>query len=393
VIALALLLVADAHVEVKDNPPAFALEAGFLEAVPETPIVVVIDDAAPADVLALDVVRIGPLGKGRAKLTVNVVDYAKKTLTAVGPTVETRKVGKLFASVPQHMRVDLPTGSAVVQIRVDEPMGIKIGVEVPPSDEEVPLVPLEDEASPATTTKTTPATPATPTTPATTTAPATTTTTTPTTTPPESTTPTTTTTTTPARTTTTPAATATTTTKPASVPPPPKKLDEPPPYPRIAAEIRAGAAVVANGLTNPVAGGGIRVLIGPRAMNAALGFAVDADGQETTVANGTWNAATVRVRLEGLFGAEWLGVLGNPVDVAAGLGVRIVEHTVVGTGFKKTLLVLGGTARLAPETSFEAGPGKFAIAMPVDVSADLSPDVHNFAPFAVGLALGYRLEL
>jgi hypothetical protein len=128
-------------------------------------------------------------------------------------------------------------------------------------------------------------------------------------------------------------------------------------------------------------------------MNAALGFAVDFDGQSTVVANGIWNAASTRVRLEGLFGAESLGLLGNPVDIAAGAGLRITWHTARGRGFNKNIVVIGGTARVAPETSFEAGPGKFAISLPVDVGADLSPDVHNFAPFAVGLALGYRLEL
>ena len=92
-------------------------------------------------------------------------------------------------------------------------------------------------------------------------------------------------------------------------------------------------------------------------------------------------------------GVGWLGFFDSSFDVAAGAGLRFTWHTARGRGFEKQLVVVGGTLRLAPESSFEAGPGKFAIALPIDVGADLSPDVHNFAPFAVGLTLGYRLEL
>ena len=369
---LLLWLACDVHLEVKDSPPPFALEPGFVEAVPETPIHVVIDDAAPTDELALDIVRIGPLGKGRAKLTVTI-DGHKRPLVVVAPTVAERKVGKMFASLPSHQRVPLPTGSARVEIKVDEPMGVKIGVEPAPPPGAIPLAPLEGapttppppDAAPVTASEVPVVVPPV-------VAPVA---------PPVA-----------------PVATPDVAPVPAASPAvtavtPTPKVDAAPPYPKIAFEVRAGGSAIANGLQTLVPAGGVRLLVGPRSIDAMLGFAVDFDGQTSFLQQGQWNAATTRLRLEGTLGLGWVGFFDAGLDVAGGAGLRFTWHSAHGRGVSKDVLAIGGTARVAPELSFEAGPGRFTIAAPVDVGADLSPDVANFAPFAVGLSLGYRLEI
>jgi hypothetical protein len=370
-----LLLASDAHVDVLNHPAEFVLEPGFIEAVPYTATQLKIDDAAPTDELIVDVVRIGPLGRGKSGVVV-VVDGVRHNLTFVAPTVKERKVGRLFASLPARQRVPLPTGSAFVAIDVSEPMGIKLSVGPPPPPGlEVPLVPIDDTADaapdvppppPPATPATTPPPPLATTTPATPATPATTGVTGPATTP--------------------------ATTVPPAVPAV-VAAGEPSAWPKLYAEVRAGAGVVVNGLQGVVPAGGARVMLGPRSIPAALGFAVDFDGQSTFVATGHWNAATTKVRLEGMYAVGVLGFFDADLAVAAGAGLRFAWHNASGKGFSRDALVLGGTGRVAPEGSFDGGPGRFIVAIPIDVTIDSGGPVRNFAPFAVSAMLGYRLEL
>lgn len=382
---LALAFVAaDAQVAVKDDPPPFSLDAGFIEAVPEAPIHVVIDDAAPRDELVLDVVRIGALGKGRAKLIVTV-DKTKRPLTVVAPTVDTRKVGGQFASLPVRLRIPLPTGSASVQIDVEETMGLRLTVATTPPPGEIPLAPLTDDAPAPVATPRVPsedASPApvpepAPTSPAVSPAMAP-----------------------------TPAdgaaaavaADAAQPAKPAaSADDAPAGAAKEPVLPKLYAEVHAGGSLLANGLQSLVPAGGFRLLVGPHALDAAIGFAVDFDGQgaflDPAHGGGRWDAATTRVRVEGMFGIGYVGLVSGDVHVSVGAGARFTQHSVHAKGNDVSLLTLGGTARVSPEAAFPAGPGVFTIAVPVDVGADLSPVVHNFAPVAAGMLLGYRLEL
>lgn len=369
------------RVEVMGAPPAFALEPGFVEVVPDTALAALVFDAAEDDELIVELVRLGPLGRGRAKATVSI-GAAKRALTVLAPTVADRPVGGSFASLPVRQRVPLPTGRSKIELRVDAPMGIRLGIGKQQAPAAIALVPLTggpllpvvepasnapaDAASDAPVASEAPAAPELvypaapavaeePPVPVTTVAPR------------------------------------------VTVLPPPAPPPAPParPFPRVLAELHAGTSMAFGGLQDFVPGGGARLLVGPRNLDAALGFALDFDGQSAFVGagGGHWDVASTRLRMDGHLGLGDLAVLDARFGLTVGAGARFAEHHASLTGVRRTVVVIGVTARAAPEVSVPAGPGRFVVMLPLDVTFDMPARVRGFTPVAAGVFLGYRLEL
>ena len=163
--------------------------------------------------------------------------------------------------------------------------------------------------------------------------------------------------------------------------------------PRLLAEVHAGSAVAFGGLQGLVAGGGARLLVGPRNLDVALGIAVDFDGQSAFVGAGNWSMASTRMRLETHVGLGELSWFDARLGVTLGSGARFAQHTASFTGVRRTVVVTGVTTRAALEAFMPAGPGRFGVTLPLDVTFDLAAPVRDFTPVAVGVLLGYRLEL
>ena len=163
--------------------------------------------------------------------------------------------------------------------------------------------------------------------------------------------------------------------------------------PRLLAEVHAGSAVAFGGLQGLVAGGGARLLVGPRNLDVALGIAVDFDGQSAFVGAGNWSMASTRMRLETHVGLGELSLFDARLGVTLGSGARFAQHTASFTGVRRTVVVTGVTTRAALEAFMPAGPGRFGVTLPLDVTFDLAAPVRDFTPVAVGVLLGYRLEL
>lgn len=368
-------------VEVLGAPAAFALEEGFVEVLPDTPLVVIARDVADDEELVVELVRIGMLGKGRAKATV-VAGKLKRALAVLAPTLKDRKLGGAYASTPVRQRAPLPSGTTRVEIRVDAPMAVRVSVDKKAALEPLALVPLAPPPTP------TPAAPApAPVAPAVAVAPVATAT--PVVTEPAP--------------VVAPTRAAAAPVEPVVNQPAAPASEIPPWLPRLLAEVHAGTSLVFGGLQTFVPSGGARVLLGPRDLDAALGFAVDFDGQSTFVdvttpdgasdTSGSWTTTSTRVRLEGHLGIGDLAAFEARLGLTVGAGARFAWHTAALPGVQRELFVVGATARVAPEASFPAGPGRFAIALPLDGTIDVSPDVQGFAPVAVGVFLGYRLDL
>lgn len=401
------------RVEIVRSGAPFALEIGFVEVAPKAPLVAVVRDVAADEELVVDLVRIGKLGKGRARANVVVTSGAsgaagpkpiKRTLAVLAPTLKERALPDLaegaFASLPVRQSAPLILGTSHVEIRVDAHMALRLSVQkrgaraadalalvplptpgpavVPPAIEVPPLVaPL---VAPVVAPTVAPVDEVKPVVEAT--APVV-----------EETQP------------------ILDETKPVAASRPPREVEVAvanpdgsagqTAWPRLLAEVRAGSSVVIGGLQLFVPGGGARAMIGPRNLDAALGFALDFDGQSTFVdvpgisgeRSGSWQMSSTKVRMEGHLGIGDLALFEARLGLTVGAGARFAWHTASLPGVQRTVFVVGATGRLAPEVAFPAGPGSFLISIPLDGTLDLSPAVTGFAPVAAGVFLGYRLDL
>lgn len=128
-------------------------------------------------------------------------------------------------------------------------------------------------------------------------------------------------------------------------------------------------------------------------MDAAVGIALDFDGQGAFAGGGRWDATTTRLRVEALLGVADAGMFDARMAVTVGAGARFTAHDAHVPGAERSVVVVGATARVAPELAIPAGPGRFAVSLPLDVGVDMPGPVSGFAPLAAGISLGYRLEL
>lgn len=353
--------VVDNRVRLMGGPAPFALDPGFVEVVPGVPISVEVSGASDDEELILDVVRLGALGKGRTRLAVSV-DGTKRVLGVLATTQEQRPVGKAWASRPVRQRLPLPPGPAprraLVVVVAQDPIALRVSLGPRLPDTEIDLEPLGRPGAPGSDEIITEAEPE-----------------------PEPAPP--------------PAADPGPAEPPAVVLPTPAAPSAPPEnnMPRFSVELRAGGSAVVGGLQPLVPAAGVRVLVGPRKLDAGLGLAADVDVQGGEQKGGRWDATVARARVEGKFGIVPLPLLDVKLAVAVGVGGRFAWHHAAAPGAVRSVFVFGGTARIGPELSLGAGPGRLAVELPVDVSFDAPGAVRNFAPVAGGLLVGYRLEL